>query len=189
MSNYYKKLVGENVYLSPMNPDDVEKFLVWLSDMDVTDYIGNTHRVQNYENEKRWLQDELAKGGYVFEIVTVADDIAIGNMSLKDVDFVNRRATLGIMIGEKESRNKGYGTEAIRLLLDFAFNYLNLNNVDLTYVACNTRARKCYEKVGFREIGHRRNSRFINGAYYDEVYMDILAEEFKGSYIKNKNVK
>ncbi len=189
MSNYYKKLLGERVYLSPVNPEDMDKFVTWLNDMQVTDYIGRTHYVQNYVNEKRWIEEELAKGEYFFEIVTVDGDEAIGNISLKDVDLINRRATLGILIGESDSRNKGYGTEAIRLLLDYAFNYLNLNNVMLVYLECNERAKRCYEKVGFKEFGRRRMSKFLNGRYYDDVYMDILATEFKESYIKNKNVK
>ena len=163
MSNYYKKLLGERVYLSPVNPEDMDKFVTWLNDMQVTDYIGRTHYVQNYVNEKRWIEEELAKGEYFFEIVTVDGDEAIGNISLKDVDLINRRATLGILIGESDSRNKGYGTEAIRLLLDYAFNYLNLNNVMLVYLECNERAKRCYEKVGFKEFGRRRMSKFLNG--------------------------
>lgn len=189
MSNYYKKLVGENVYLSPVNPSDIEVFLAWMNDMDVTDYTGRTYALTNYVTEQDWMQNMLAKGGYTFSIVTLDEDKVIGNIGLEGVDPVNRRATLGIMIGEKESRNKGFGTEAIKLLLDFAFNYLNLNNVMLIYLECNERAKRCYEKVGFKEFGRRRNAKFLNGKYYDDVYMDILADEFKESYIKNKNVK
>ena len=101
--------------------------------------------------------------------------------------IISRTATLGIFIGEKEERSKGYGTEAIKLLLDFGFNYLNLHEIKLDVYEFNKRAIKCYEKIGFKEYGRRRKCKFINGKYYDSIEMDILAEEFRESYIKNKN--
>lgn len=94
----------------------------------------------------------------------------------------------GIFIGDKDYREKGYGTEAIRLILDYGFNYLNLNNIKLDLMEFNERALACYKKCGFKEYGRRRKCRFINGKYYDVIEMDILSEEFKGSYIKNKNI-
>ena len=76
----------------------------------------------------------------------------------------------------------------IQLILDFGFNYLNLNNIDLALMEFNERALKCYKKCGFKEIGRRRKCKFINGKYYDSILMDILSEEFKDTYIKNKNI-
>jgi RimJ/RimL family protein N-acetyltransferase len=87
------------------------------------------------------------------------------------------------MIGDKEFQNRGYGQEAIRLLLDYAFNLLNLNSVMLGTFAYNLRAIAAYKKVGFREIGRRRQARLIAGRAYDGILMDILAEEFTGSVI------
>ena len=94
----------------------------------------------------------------------------------------------GIFIGDKDYREKGYGTEAIRLILDYGFNYLNLNNIKLDLMEFNERALACYKKCGFKEYGRRRKCRFINGKCYDVIEMDILSGEFKGSYIKNKNI-
>ena len=84
--------------------------------------------------------------------------------------------------------NFSFGTEVLRILLDYCFNYLNLNNVHLGVMAFNERAINCYKKVGFKEYGRRRECYFLNGKYYDHVYMDILAREFDGNYIKNKNI-
>lgn len=100
----------------------------------------------------------------------------------------NRIGTIGVFIGEEDNRSKGYGAEALKLLLDYGFNYINLNNIMLTVKSFNERAIKCYEKVGFKEFGRRRESYFLNGKYYDDVHMDILASEFKESFIRNKNV-
>ena len=101
---------------------------------------------------------------------------------------INRTATLGIFIGDNKERNKGYGKETIKLLLDFGFNYLNLNEINLDVMEFNKRAIKCYEKVGFKEYGRRRKCIYLNGNYYDKVSMDILKSEFKESFIKNKNI-
>ena len=84
--------------------------------------------------------------------------------------------------------NKGYGAEVLNLLLDYGFNYLNMNNIMLNVKSFNERAIACYKKVGFKEYGRRREAYFLNGKYYDHVFMDILAREFEGNYIKNKNV-
>ena len=95
---------------------------------------------------------------------------------------------LGIAIGEKEYWGQGYGTEATRLLVDYGFNLLNLNSIMLGAFVFNERAIACYKKVGFKEIGWRRQARIIGGQKYDVLLMDILAEEFQGSYFKQANV-
>ena len=112
----------------------------------------------------------------------------IGSVSLEKIDWKDRNATLGIMIGEEEYRSKGYGTEAIRLILEYGFKYLNLQNIKLDLMEFNERALKCYQKCGFKEYGRRRKCKYINGKYYDTISMDILAEEFEGDYIRNKNI-
>ena len=81
-----------------------------------------------------------------------------------------------------------HGTEAIKLILEYGFKYMNLNNIKLDLMEFNTRALKCYEKCGFKEYGRRRKCKFVNGKYYDSISMDILAEEFEGDFIRNKNI-
>ena len=137
--------------------------------------------------KKQYFEENLNKN-YNFFIVTLNEDKLIGTVGLENYDSINRTATLGIFIGDKDYRSTGYGTEAIRLVLDYGFNYLNLNNIKLDLMSFNERALKCYKKCGFKEYGRRRNCKFINGKYYDSIEMDILAEEFKDSYIKNKNI-
>lgn len=186
---HIKKLVGENVYLSPLSMDDAEKFAIWMNDFEVTDYTMRSDKVLTLESEIKWLTEKTNESGYLMSIVTIDTDEVIGNIGLNEINFIHRFGVLGIFIGEKENRSKGYGAEAICLLLDYAFNYLNLNSVSLSLLECNERAKRCYEKVGFKECGRKRKCRFINGKYYDAIYMDILASEFKGEYIKNKNVR
>ena len=184
---YFKKLVGERIYLSPRNSEDIEKFTEWLNDFETTDYIGRSSELITLDDEKKFLET-TKEDKKVFVIVDFKDDNMIGTVGLHEINNIKRTATLGIFIGDKNYREKGYGTEAIRLILDYGFNYLNLNNIKLDLFEFNERALACYKKCGFREYGRRRKSNFVNGKYYDTIEMDILLEEFKESYIKNKNI-
>ena len=185
---YFKKLVGDNIYLSPRNTEDVEKFTEWLNDFETTDYICRSSQIMTLEKEKEYLESHSGDEA-CFVIIRLADNELIGTIGLENISHLRRIATLGIFIGDKESRNKGYGTEAIRLILEYGFKYLNLNNIKLDLMEFNERALACYKKCGFKEYGRRRKCNFINGKYYDTIEMDILAEEFEGDYIRNKNIK
>ena len=183
---YYKKLLGEKIYLSPMTTEDAEKFTEWLNNFQTTDYIGRSGAIITLEGEKQFLEEHI-KEEAAFGIIELETDKIVGTISLEKIDHLNGTGTLGIFIGDTQARNKGYGTEAIRLILDYGFNYLNLNNICLDVLEVNKRALACYKKCGFKEYGRRRKCKFINGKYYDSIEMDILAEEFNESYIKNKN--
>lgn len=185
---YYKKLIGEKVYLSPVSAEDVEIYTRWMNDFNVTDYIGKSSALYTLPQEEVWVKSVTEGKNYIFSIIKNEEDKLIGTVGLNNINYIDRRATLGIMIGENNERSKGYGTESINLLLDFAFNYLNMNSINLTLLAVNDRAKRCYEKVGFKEFGKQRQSRYLNGKYYDTIHMDILKSEFKQSFIKNKNV-
>lgn len=186
---YFKKLIGDNIYLSPQSSDEetMEKFTEWLNDFDTTDYIANSSKLFTLEDEKKHFESKK-ENAYIFFIVRLEDDEVIGTIGLHEINNIDRTSTLGIFIGDKSGRNKGYGTEAIRLILEYGFKYLNLNNIDLDVFSFNERAIACYKRCGFKEYGRRRKCYFLNGKYYDRVRMDILSEEFEGDYIRNKNI-
>jgi len=173
---YFKKLIGERIYLSPMNKDDAEIYTKWLNDEEVAVNLGQYAKVITLNNEQKTLED-MTTDGYNFAIVK-NDDTLIGNISLFRINHVNRSAITGIFIGEKENRGKGYGSEALRLILNYGFNTLNLHNIMLNVFSDNEQAIACYRKVGFTEFGRRRESSFKDGRYVDDVHMEILAPEF-----------
>lgn len=177
--SYYKKIEGERVYLSPINIEDAAKYTEWLNDLEITINLSMPHNTYTLEQEKEALK-RLSQDGYNYAIVNKKDNQLLGNCGLMNVDLINRIGEVGIFIGNKDFWNKGYGTEAMKLLLDYAFNLLNLNNVMLKVYAFNKRAFKCYQKSGFKEIGRRREAHIIAGEKYDEIYMDLLASEFEG---------
>lgn len=176
---YFRRIVGERVYLSPINPDDVEILTRWANDLETTvpmGYLGGC----SMQNEREVLE-RLAKSENLFAIVRHDGDKEqmIGNGGLFDIDHVNRRAMLTIRIGDPNARGKGYGSEAVGLMLEHGFGLLNLENIMLTVASYNTRGIKCYEKCGFREMGRRRRAIFVNGEAYDNVYMDITRDDFQ----------
>ena len=173
---YFEKIKGERLYLSPMNMDDLEIYTKWMNDKEVTENLGGYARVISLLSEKQWLEKEI--NDYNFAIIKRDKDELIGNVSLMEVDNLNQTATLGIFIGEKENRNKGYGKESVKLILDYGFNTLNLNNIMLTVYEFNKPAINTYKKIGFKEMGIRRKSVFRDGEVYNEIYMDITRDEF-----------
>ena len=189
---YYKKLIGERIYLSPRgdSPEEVEKFTKWLSDSEVTDYISFSASLVIPSHEKEFLYSSAKNDKErSFTIVDINNDNPIGTVSLENINWVNKNAVLGIFIGEENYRNGGFGTEAIKLILDYGFNYLNLHSIRLELLDTNERAHKCYKKCGFVDTGKHRDKTFINGKYHDILQMDILRDEFKESCIKNKVVQ
>lgn len=177
---HYKLLVGEKCYLSPVQAEDGEAWASWFNDLDVTIPLGDeAYTVAGLESHR---EDALqcARGhDLVFSIVRCDSNEAIGRCVLFGVNRVDRAAMLGIVIGDKRCWNQGYGQEAMILLLDYAFNLQNINSVMLGVFAFNQRGIASYSRVGFREIGLRRQARILGGVTYDVLLMDILADEFR----------
>lgn len=181
---YFRKIVGEHCYLSPINPADAEKYTAWLNDLEVSKHLIVSDQQINVQKETEILNDMIKRGNQIFAIIDKEKDVLIGNCSLFKIDHADRKAELGIFIGDKNYWDKGYGTEALRLLLDYGFNILNLHNIFLNVHSFNKRALRAYEKVGFKIIGRRRESFIMAGKKYDEIFLDILEEEFTSPYIK-----
>lgn len=171
-----RKLIGEKCFLSPMSEDDAEQYAHWLNDMEVVRLLSMAHGIINVENERKFISELGAQHNY--GIVTVSDEKLIGNCGFVNMDAVNRCAEIGIFIGDKSYWHQGFGTEAMKLLIDYGFNYLNLHNIFLYVYAFNTHAAACYRKIGFKEIGRRRQAVYRNRAYHDLILMDILSEDF-----------
>ncbi len=180
---YYPKLSGERLFLAPVAPEDAALWAKWLNDPAVTLPLGDEAYIPyGIERAQGDVRETIERQGRVFTIVEKESGRAIGRCLLFDVNLVDRTAMAGIFIGEKDCRGKGYGQEAMRLLLDFGFNLLNLHSVMLGVFAFNEPAIRCYTGLGFREIGRRREVRWIGGKAYDGILMDLLEDEFRASF-------
>ncbi len=175
---YFKKIEGEQVYLSPMNMDDILTNVKWMNDFNITDKIASSTKQITIETETNWLDKTLKSGDYEFAIIRKSDDKLIGNCGFSDIKWIHQSAEVGIFIGEIENRSKGYGSEALKLLISYGFNYLNFNNIMLKVFSFNDHAINVYKKVGFNEFGRRKKSYYLKGKWYDDIYMEILREDF-----------
>ena len=177
---------GESVALGVIVEEDLEKFWFWVNDKEVMQYLSDNlfYKIYTLTMEKQWLDSVLRgqKDTLAFAILLPPEYKLIGITSLGNIDWRNRNAELAIFIGEKDLWGRGLGTEALVLLLDYAFNVLGLNKVYLRAIEYNERAIKCYLKVGFKIVGRLRKQRFRGGRYWDEIAMDILAEEFRNKH-------
>ena len=171
---------GNKIALGPLIKSDLDRLWRWVNDKEVTQYLHLFPFLMSRETEEKWLQRALESSDkdLIFAILLKPDYIHIGNVGLHRIDLINSHAEIGILIGEKQYWNKGYGTEAMILALDYAFNVIGLHKVYLRVMEFNKRGIRCYEKVGFKIIGRLREHINRCGRYWDLLLMDILREEF-----------
>ena len=127
---------------------------------------------------REWVEKEIERM-YLFSIHTLADDKIIGSLDLGGINWTARDAWLGVGIGERDYWGKGYGSDAINILLQFAFQELNLNRVTLNVFEYNERAIHAYEKIGFQHEGRQRQVLNRFDRRWDLIYMGILRSEWE----------
>lgn len=173
----FVRISGENIDLCAIRDDDeaIELYTKWMNDEDVLQYFSSVN-VTTPAGERKWAAKHSENEDYVFNIVTKKGTL-IGNCDIS-VSNVGVVGGIGIAIGEKDFRGKGYGTEAIRLLLKFGFEELRLNNIHLNVLSYNERAIKCYKKAGLKECGRLHKALWKKGKYIDMIQMEILADRY-----------
>lgn len=173
-------LVGEKTRLRCVEMSDLDNCLAWINDLEVTRFLATRMQVSR-KQEEQWLS-RMAAGddgaNKVFAIETL-DGQQIGNTGLHGIDYISGFAEIGIVIGMKQYWGKGYGTDAMRTLMRFAFRELGLRKITLKVFGTNTRAQKAYAKLGFREVGRFRAHVLKDGMYEDEILMEVFAEDLK----------
>ena len=190
-------IIGKRLYLRGLEKDDLlGNMLQWPNDSEITHYmvmgaVPNSGVIycswKSLEEEFEQLRN--SKENIVFAIVDKESDKMIGIVGLYDISWIPRHAELRIVIGEKDFWGKGYGVEAIKLVVDYAFDKLNLNKVYLGVNAEHKRAIEAYKNAGFIEEGILRKEQYRNSKYYDAVRMSILREEFYGKSEKKEEMR
>ncbi len=172
---------GEKVGLGPLSRDLLPTYQRWVNDFSTLRTLAMVPSSITAEAEAAWYERAACGSEHdvYFTIYELSAQLPIGNAALHEVNHRDRSAELGIFLGEPQMRGRGYGTEAVRLLLDYAFTALGLHNVMLRVYEFNPEARRAYEKAGFKEIGRRRQGKWMGGRLWDEIYMDCLASEFE----------
>ncbi|SDF57670.1 Protein N-acetyltransferase, RimJ/RimL family [Methanolobus vulcani] len=177
---YRPFIVGMNIYLRGLERSDIEDpYFQWLNDREVTQFMESGNFPNTLEDMESFFQsNSLNKDTVIFAIIDSQTDKHIGNVKLGPINWISRNSHMGIMIGDKASWGKGYGYECVKLIVDYAFNVLNLHKVMLGVVEQNKAALKLYQKVGFTIEGICKEQFNLDGKYCDVLYMGLLKRDY-----------
>lgn len=170
---------GPRLDLRPVQPSDAELFVRWLNDPDVSQYLARVLPLSLEEERALLASRSNDRDNVLLVLVHREQRRPIGSAGLHGISGHSRKAGFGIQIGEKEFWNQGLGREATELMLEIAFDRLNLNRVELEVYETNPRAIRVYEHAGFSSEGVARQGRWIRGRYVDVRRMAVLAEEWR----------
>jgi len=175
-------ILGEQVRLRSIEPTDLPLLVSWMNDPEVTAGLMLWLPLSTREEES-WYENMLRRPPEERALAIEANIEGqwrhIGNCGFHEIDWRVRACTVGIVIGEKQFWNQGYGTKAMQLLLKHGFETLNMTRIALDVYDNNPRAIRSYEKCGFVLEGRKRQAMYKNGEYLDVLIMSVLRHEWK----------
>ena len=176
-------LRGDNIRLTAVNKDDLPAIHRWYEDAGFARLFDAAPAAPKNETQlTRWLEDvQKDQSGFLFAIRPVDGQTLLGYVELDGIMWSNGNAWLGLGLGDRDNWGKGYGTEAIRLALNFAFNELNLHRIQLSVFSYNERALALYEKLGFVREGLFREHLRRDGQFYDMILYGLLRREWQAA--------
>jgi RimJ/RimL family protein N-acetyltransferase len=173
-------LIGKKIVLRGPRRSDMELYRRWIDNPEVMHFMEMGWRpASDADLDATFRSMAEDRDTIVFVIEDRSSGAPVGTCGLYAIQWIARRAQFNILIGEPSSWNKGFGTEAAQLILEYAFDRLNLESVFLGVNAENHRAVASYEKAGFVREGIRRRLVFRNGRYYDSLMMSVLQDEYR----------
>ncbi len=176
-------LEGERIYLREVRPSDVnEHYYRWMNDPEVTRFLESRFAPNSVEKLREYVVGKLGDRDNIFlAIILKEKDRHIGNIKLGPIQWIHRQADIGLLIGEKECWGKGYASEAIRLISDYAFYVLNLHKVTAGCYGSNEGSARAFQKAGFAVEGIRKEQFYSNGSYVDEILLRLIRPDRKRS--------
>lgn len=175
------RMFGTSIMLREFMQSDLDEMCKWKSDPESTRYLSDTFTVpQTWEQSANFL-DSILSGknpGVHLVIANLMTGEYLGQCDLMNITSYSHKAEMAIVL-EPEHRGKGYASEAIDLLLELAFDHMNLNRIYLRVFAENQPAIKCYDRCGFVREGVLRQDYYSYGEYHDVIMMGILRDEWR----------
>jgi RimJ/RimL family protein N-acetyltransferase len=177
----------DDVYLRALEVADFERTQQWHNDPRLYDTLISPFRYVSHAAEEEWIRRKVAYSQTEIQLAICLreDDRHIGNIHLTDIDWISRHGHLGMFIGEAQYQSKGYGQQALRLMLRHAFRDLGLHRVCLVVLDDNPRALRVYEKCGFVVEGRLRQHVYKRGAFRDLIFMGVCAGDLGGAGMDN----
>lgn len=169
----------DKVYLRAFEPDDFKTTIHWRKDESLWPLLGSQKHFVSQAYEKKWIEDAInGKNGIKLAVCDKETHQHIGNVYLSKINNTYKSAEIGILIGERAFHGKGYGTAAIRLMLDYAFLELGMHRITALILEDNIASRKTFEKLGFKEEGLLRHSVFKGGQFRNQIAVSLLDYEY-----------
>ena len=177
-------LQGERIYLDAIRKEDSAQAAGWFADMELQRLLERNivfpHTIEDHEDfYEQQRQARRDASMFAFNIRRKDEGVLIGGCLMVDFNWQARHAMVALFIGDRNLWGKGYGTDALRVLLRYGFMELNLNRIGLGVFSYNTRAIKSCEKIGFQHEGRMREMICRDGKYHDEILMSILRSEWE----------
>ena len=170
-------LQGKQVRLRAVERADLPLAVQFLNDPDVLLWFGKLAPL-GMEDEITWYE-RMRQDDHVINFAMEVAVRYVGGCGLINIDHVHRRAEMGVFVGDKSLWGRGVGSEAITLVMDYGFDYLNLHRIYLRTFAGNTRAIRVYEGLGFQHEGRFRDAEWRHGRWQDMLYMSVLEAEWR----------
>lgn len=171
-------LTGEKVYLRPFEESDLELTHAWVNNPEIMDTLS-LHGPISRKQQQVWFENLCRDPSKIVFAICLKDSHEhVGNVSLRNIDPLNRNAMFSIFLGTRQHRSQGIGKEATVLMLEHAFVFMNLHRIYLKTTSSNESAIAMYEKIGFIREGCMRQHEFKNGKYVDKLLFGILKTEF-----------
>jgi RimJ/RimL family protein N-acetyltransferase len=170
---------GRNLYLRDVRTEDaVGNYHRWMNCAEITRFLESRFRPSSTREIEAYIELINRDHDCIFlAICQIADERHIGNIKMGPINRIHRTAELGILIGEKDCWGKGYATEAIELMTEFAFTKLDLRKLTASAYANNVGSIKAFQKAGFRIEGQRRQQYFCDGEYVDSIMLGLLRND------------
>lgn len=171
MKKQYKVVLqSENIDYVELDIDLINDYLLMVNDEDIQKKISTKRRVFTYDDELVWVKRKIEEQAIIFSMIERATGNFIGNVEFMEMN--SNSAEMGISI-TPSYQNKHYGTEAIKTMIDYAFDVINLNEINLIVFSNNQRAIHCYKKFGFVEYKVEKNVTVIDNENVDDIYMKL----------------
>ena len=176
---------ADRIFLSHVRRSDLPLYAQWFADLELTAYLGAVGVAFMPEHEEQWYNSVVeSKSVTTFAIIVRKDQRVIGSVSLMKINERHGTAELGIAIGDKTAWNRGYGSEAVRLMTDYGLTFCGLHTIHLWHVAFNERGHRAYLKAGFKEAGRIREAYLFDGQRFDSVLMDCTRADLGPSKLR-----
>lgn len=169
-------LEGKRIYLREVRPSDVnENYYRWMNDPEVTRCLESRFYPNSLEGLRNYVAGKLGDRDNIFLAIVLKNGHRhIGNIKLGSINWIHRYADVGLVIGEKECWGKGYATEAVVLITNYAFKTLNLHSLTAGCYAANQGSAKAFLKAGWQQAGLRKSRFICDGRYIDEILLSIV---------------